>query len=252
MQTTVRLDQPLPTEGRGIAGQIIVRFLAWAEKLNRKYSLVGNPPVYSTDLFPWVKGFEADFPQIKAELLAVMPDRDRLANFQDLVPDVGTISKDNLWKSFLFTGYGATSQRNVALCPKTWQALQKIPKLQTAMFSIFEPGKHLAPHRGPFNGVLRLHLGLIVPDEPEKIAIRVHDQIIHWKEGRVEIFDDSFEHEAWNHSDKVRVVLFVDFERPVRFPASLVNWVIFKLAIFSPYIRDAAVAQKKWENEYYS
>jgi beta-hydroxylase len=37
------------------------------------------------------------------------------------------------------------------------------------------------------------------------------------------IFDDSHEHEAWNDTDGYRVVLFVDFVRPVVFPLSLVN-----------------------------
>ena len=100
--------------------------------------------------------------------------------------------------------------------------MQKIPGLTTVMFSIFEPGKHLPAHRGPYNGVLRLHLGMIVPEaEPDQLAIRVKDQICHWEEGKVLIFDDAYEHEAWNHTDKTRVVLFVDFVKPTRFPRPL-------------------------------
>ena len=119
------------------------------------------------------------------------------------------------------------------------------------MFSIFEPGKHLKPHRGPYNGVLRFHLGLLVPEQPDKIGIRVMDQTCHWHEGRALIFDDAYEHEAWNHSDRVRVVLFVDFVKPLRFPARLVNWLVLNLAVFTPFVREGYVAQKKWEKVFY-
>jgi beta-hydroxylase len=120
------------------------------------------------------------------------------------------------------------------------------------MFSIFEPGKHLRPHRGPYNGVLRLHLGLIVPKAaPDAVAIRVADRLCHWEEGKVLIFDDAYEHEAWNHSDGVRVVLFVDFVKPMRFPGSLVNWLILNLAPFTPFIREGYQAEKKWEKLFF-
>jgi beta-hydroxylase len=131
-------------------------------------------------------------------------------------------------------------------------ALQKIPGLKTAMFSIFDPGKHLPAHRGPYNGVLRLHLGLIVPEPREKIAIRVDKQVCHWSEGKVLIFDDAYEHEAWNHSDKTRVVLFVDFVKPTRFPASFVNWLLFNLAIFTPFIQEGMENHKAWEKKFYA
>ncbi len=126
-----------------------------------------------------------------------------MPNFHDISTDVKTISTDNRWKTFFLVGFGKPSANNIAQCPKTWEALQKIPGLKTAMFSIFDPGKHLPAHRGPYNGVLRLHLGLIVPEPRDKIAIRVDKQICHWSEGKVLIFDDAYEHEAWNHSDKL-------------------------------------------------
>ena len=82
------------------------------------------------------------------------------------------------------------------------------------MFSILEPGKHLPPHRGPYNGVLRLHLGLIVPEPREQLGIRVENQVYRWQEGEAVIFDDAYEHEAWNKTPQTRVVLFVDFVKP--------------------------------------
>lgn len=65
------------------------------------------------------------------------------------------------------------------------------------MFSIFEPGKHLPPHRGTYNGVLCLHLGLFIPEQSDRLALRIGNQVCHWQEGKVLIFDDAYEHEAW-------------------------------------------------------
>ena len=223
----------------------------WAERLNLRHAVHGNPPVYDNAIFPWVAKIEAAYPEIRAELEKVLLRKSELPNFQDISSDVKTISTDDGWKTFFLAGFGKPSERNTALCPRTWAAVQNIPGLKTAMFSIFEPGKHLPAHRGPYNGVLRLHLGLIVPEVNDQIAIRVDKQVCHWQEGKVLIFDDAFEHEAWNHSDKTRVVLFVDFVKPLRFPASLINRVLMSLAVFTPFIQEGMENHKAWEKAFY-
>lgn len=234
----------------------LVRFfmgvVAWAERLNLACSKVGNPPVYDNATFPWAKKIEAAAPDIRTELERVLVRKSELPNFHDIATDVRSISTDQNWKTFFLMGFGTPSERNIELCPKTWAALQNIPGLKTAMFSIFEPGKHLAPHRGPYNGVLRLHLGLIVPELSDRLAIRVDKQVCHWQEGKVLIFDDAYEHEAWNHTDKTRVVLFVDFVKPLRFPANFVNWSLMNLAFFTPFIREGLDAHKEWEKKFYA
>ena len=115
------------------------------------------------------------------------------------------------------------------------------------MFSILEPGKHLPPHRGPYNGVLRLHLGLIVPEPRDALGIRVDRQLYRWREGEAVVFDDAYEHEAWNRTPHTRVVLFVDFIKPTRQPARFLNWLLLHLAPFTPFIREGLDNQKAWE-----
>jgi beta-hydroxylase len=226
--------------------------VAWAEGLNFKYAKLGNPPVYDPATFPWAAEVEKAWPDIRAELDKVLLRQSELPSFQDISTDVQTISKDRGWKTFFLLGFGVKSEQNIAACPRTWQAVQKIPGLKTAMFSIFEPGKHLPAHRGPYNGVLRLHLGMIVPESTDRIAIRVKDQVCHWQEGKVLIFDDAYEHEAWNHTDKTRVVLFVDFVKPLRWPARAINWALMNLAIFTPFIREGLDNHKDWEKKFYA
>lgn len=231
--------------------RFFMRIVAWAERFNLRHAIHGNPPVYDNATFPWAAEIEAAAPAIRAELDRVMDRKDELPDFQDISADVRTISKDTAWKTFFLAGFGIHARQNIALCPETWRAVSRIPGLKTAMFSIFDPGKHLPAHRGPYNGVLRLHLGLIVPEPREKAAIRVDHQTCHWEEGKVLIFDDAYEHEAWNHTDRVRVVLFVDFVKPLRFPARLVNWLILNLAVFTPFIREGKDAHAAWERSFH-
>ncbi|WP_211243945.1 aspartyl/asparaginyl beta-hydroxylase domain-containing protein [Mycobacterium genavense] len=137
--------------------------------------------------------------------------KEELPGCHEILSELRSISTDRDWKSFVFACYGAKSTEAIRQCPQTWRVLQTIPGMKTAIFSVLEPRTHLKPHRGPYNGVLRLHLGLVVPDAlPETVAIRVDDTVCQWEEGKVLIFDDCYEHEAWNQSDKTRVVLFVD------------------------------------------
>ena len=55
----------------------------------------------------------------------------------------------------------------------------------------------MPPHRGPYNGVPRLHLGLIVPEPRDMLGNRAKTKCTAG-EGEVVIFDDAYEHEAWN------------------------------------------------------
>lgn len=241
-----------PLERPSAIARFFMGIVARAERLNLKYAKLGNPPVYDNRVFPWTAVIEEAGPRIRAELDRVLVRKAELPNFQDIATDVKTISTDQGWKTFFLLAFGMKSEQNIAQCPETWKAVRAIPGLKTAMFSIFEPGKHLPPHRGPYNGVLRLHLGIIVPEPRDKIAIRVKDQICHWSEGKVLIFDDAYEHEAWNHSDKTRVVLFVDFVKPLRFPANFINWLLMNIALFTPFIREGLDNHKEWEKRFYA
>lgn len=231
--------------------RLFMGVVAFAERLNLTKSKVGNPPIYDKAVFPWAREIEREWRSIRTELDQVLTRKDDLPGFHEISSDVATISQDRGWKTFLLAGYGFKSDANIKLCPETWRICQKIPGLITVMFSILEPGKHLPPHRGPYNGVLRLHLGLIVPEPREQLGIRVERDLYRWKEGEAVIFDDAFEHEAWNRTDKTRVVLFVDFRKPLRFPANFINWLLLHLAVFTPFIREGMDNQKAWEKKFY-
>jgi len=99
-------------------------------------------------------------------------------------------------------------------------------------FSTLQGKSVIKPHSGPMNLRLRIHFPILVPKhvesytkstllnhrhpstKPTPCGIRVGDQIRSWEEGKVLIFDDSYEHEVWNDTDDVRVLLLVDVWHP--------------------------------------
>lgn len=230
---------------------IMSLFIKLVEATNVRFAKHGNPPVYDNATFPWVAGIESQWKIIRAELDQVMERRDDLPSFHDIMEDVKTITTDNLWKTFFLVAYGIESEANSKRCPDTTRLLKNIPGMKTAFFSILAPKKHIPAHKGPYNGVLRYHLGLIVPEPKEMCRIRIEDKITHWNEGESIVFDDTFDHEVWNDTDGFRAVLFVDFVRPVMFPFNLLNEFLINAASFAPIMREAEVKHKKWEKEFY-
>jgi beta-hydroxylase len=176
-------------------------------------SLVPTTPFLAVESFPWARHLEDNWKVIRAELDDVLRWREHLPNFQDISTDQESITDDDRWKTYFFFGYGFRSDSNCAQCPETTRLLEHVPGMTTAFFSILSPGKRIPEHRGPYKGVIRYHLGLLVPEPREACGIKVGGQVAHWEEGKSLVFDDSYEHEAWNDTDGVRVVLFMDVIR---------------------------------------
>jgi aspartyl/asparaginyl beta-hydroxylase (cupin superfamily) len=215
-----------------------------------RFSRVGTEPFLDPGQFPWTALLEEHYPAIRAEAELVLQVRDALPNFQDIAPDQINLSDDDQWKTFWFVGYDVWDDPNCLRCPLTAAVLRAIPGLTTGFFSILGPGKRLPPHFGPYRGVLRHHLALIVPKPREQCGIRVGDQVRHWAEGSSLVFDDTYEHEAWNDTDGERVVLFLDIKRPLRPPVNWVNDGIIKAVSKSPFVRDARAQHVAREEQF--
>jgi len=226
------------------------RILAPIERFIGKRSLVRDETFFELERFPWVADVEASWKVIREELEGVLEDHEGLANFQDISKDQIEITDDDRWKTFFLYGYGFEAKLGVQMCPRTAAIMRGIPGMTTAMFSVLSPHKHILDHRGPYKGVLRYHLGLIVPQDAQACRIRVGEDFRNWREGRSMIFDDTFNHEVWNDTDETRVVLFVDVLRPLPFPESLINRLIVKAIGYSPFVLDARRNQEAWEERY--
>jgi aspartyl/asparaginyl beta-hydroxylase (cupin superfamily) len=226
------------------------RVLAPIERFIGKRSLVGDATFFSNDRFPWIEHVEANWETIREELEGVLVDHEALPNFQDISKDQIEITDDHRWKTFFLYGYGFKAPLGIEMCPKTAALMRQIPGMTTAMFSILSPRKHILDHRGPYKGVLRYHLGLIVPHDAQQCRIRVGQDFRHWEEGKSLVFDDTFNHEVWNDTDETRVVLFVDVLRPLPSPWSHVNSAIVKAIGYSPFVLDAKRNQQAWEKRF--
>jgi aspartyl/asparaginyl beta-hydroxylase (cupin superfamily) len=216
-----------------------------------RVSRLGDPHIYDTRQFPWAAAIEGEWHLIRRELDQVMTFRDQMPSFQDILKEVGAIQSDNNWKTFFLSGIGMDCTENCKRCPETVRLLRKIPGMTTAFFSILSPGKHIPAHRGAWNGILRFHLGLQVPQPHERVRIRIGNDFYSWREGEALIFDDTFNHEVWNDTDGYRVVLFVDFARPLYQPFHWLNERFINLGALAPFLREAGEKQKRWQDAFW-
>jgi len=213
-------------------------------------SLIGDTPVFDRAVFPWTAVFEANWKKIRAELDEVLRTRDALPSFHEISPDQKRISTGDNWKTFVLYGFGIRFDANCERCPRTARLLDQLPDLENAWFSILAPGYHIPAHRGPTNGIVRVHLGLIVPRDRDKCRIRVDKEILAWEEGKCIVFDDHYEHEVWNDTKEQRVVLFFDVDRPMRPLGRFLNRLLLAGLRRSAYVQDAYKRLQAWEENY--
>ncbi len=223
--------------------QAIDRFLA-------QQSQIGDHPFFDPGVLPCVETLEARWRPIRAEVDRLLQAREHIPSFHQVSPDQSRISLGQDWKTFILFGFGRKAERNCRQCPETTRVLESIPQLQNAWFSILAPGYHIPAHRGVTKGLVRVHLGLVIPEQKERCRIRVAEEIRHWEEGRCLVFDDTFDHEVWNDTDEQRVVLFVDVERPLRLAGRLANRGILRAIQWTAYVKDARRNLADWEERF--
>ena len=114
------------------------------------------------------------------------------------------------------------------LCPKTTALMREMPNVKIAMFSVLKPGAKILPHRGPYRGCLRLHMGLITPNSDD-CFINLDGKSYSWRDGEVVLLDDSYLHYVENNTNKHRVILFCDIVRPMNFIGDDMNKILIHM-----------------------
>jgi beta-hydroxylase len=140
------------------------------------------------------------------------------------------------WRTFNLILFNQEVSSNVRLCPRTTAILRKIPKMQSALFSILLPGARIPPHRDPASTVVRYHLALKVPDSP-RCFLTVNDHQYRWREGVGVAFDEAFVHSVTNDTNQVRAVLFVDLLRDVSGIGKVVQSLANRLQTVNPGVK---------------
>lgn len=177
---------------------------------------------YERAEFPWLAAIEAQTAAIRAELLGVVGDDEAFQPYvrgSDLRPQIefGDLRDNPDWSAFYLIEGGVLKAEAASRCPRTLEALSHAPlcavpgRTPSVLFSLLRPGTRIPPHTGQINARLICHLPLIVP---AGCGLRVGNEVRPWVEGEALIFDDTFEHEAWNDSNELRVVLLFEIWRP--------------------------------------
>jgi aspartyl/asparaginyl beta-hydroxylase (cupin superfamily) len=176
---------------------------------------------FDTAQFDWAPALEAATDAIRGELRAVLAGG--LEGFRPYIqseanqPRQHPLLDKKDWSALFLCENGKRFEEAIARCPKTWEAVQAAPQLwierssPTAMFSLLRPGTRIPAHSGVQNTRLTCHLPLIVPPG---CGFRVGNEAREWVEGKLLVFDDTIEHEAWNDGNEDRVVLIFDIGRP--------------------------------------
>jgi aspartyl/asparaginyl beta-hydroxylase (cupin superfamily) len=176
---------------------------------------------YERAEFGWIAGIEAMVPALQDELAGILADE---AEFDPYIAPIpgrpappNPLLNDPSWGAYYFWQAGAPVEAHAARAPQTMAALALAPipvirgRSPMALYSLLKPGTHIQPHSGMLNTRLICHIPLIAP---EGCALRVGSETRGWREGEALIFDDSFEHEAWNRSDRTRIILLFEIWRP--------------------------------------
>lgn len=169
--------------------------------------------------FAWLDPFEAAADDIRAEALAALSHA-----ADDFVPYISKpagspvdqwqeLNNSKRWSTFFLLKNGVRLEAHLARCPKTAALLADAPLCEipghapTAFFSVLAPKTRIPAHTGVTNTRFIVHLPLVVPPG---CGFRVGAETRAWREGCAWLFDDTFEHEAWNDSSAPRIVLIFD------------------------------------------
>ncbi|XP_052572050.1 aspartyl/asparaginyl beta-hydroxylase isoform X2 [Peromyscus californicus insignis] len=159
-----------------------------------------------------VKSLERNWKLIRDEGLMVMDKAKGL-----FLPEDENLREKGDWSQFTLWQQGRKNENACKGAPKTCALLEKFSETTGCRrgqikYSIMHPGTHVWPHTGPTNCRLRMHLGLVIPKKGCKI--RCANETRTWEEGKVLIFDDSFEHEVWQDASSFRLIFIVDVWHP--------------------------------------
>jgi aspartyl/asparaginyl beta-hydroxylase (cupin superfamily) len=190
----------------------------------RIYFFPGLPQIqfYDRNSFPFFDRIEAATADIRAEMLEVLKDTTAFKPYVEKNPnrtrgDSAGMVENPDWSAFYLLRDGEIVAENAARCPKTIEALADFPLVHvpnrspSVLFSLLRPGARIPPHTGIVNTRLICHLPLLVPPG---CGLRVGNDTRVPVEGKVWLFDDTIEHEAWNLSDRPRVILLFEMWRP--------------------------------------
>ncbi len=194
------------------------------------FSKVPDTPYIDKSQFKSAKVFDEHWETIREEAIALYTAEQITQS--DSLDDLAFNSFFRTgWGRFYLKWYDDFLPSALEHCPKTIELIKSMPDINAAMFASLPPGAKLVPHRDPFAGSLRYHLGLMTPNS-EDCYINVDGENYYWKDGESVMFDETYIHTAENKTDQPRVILFCDINRPLRYQwANTINRFVCKTIV---------------------
>jgi len=200
------------------------RDMALSRPLTLPFPRLPSIPIFHREDFDWAPAVEAAFPDMLRELKTLLEEQAEFVPYVEMPDDepkgqFAPLDRNLDWGAYYFWKSGKLDEEHAARCPRTVAALADNAPMCTVpdrapvtFFSALKPGTHIAPHHGATNTRLTVHMPLIVPPD---CALRVGGETHVWRPGELVMFDDTILHEAWNNSDRLRVVLIFDVWHPM-------------------------------------
>ena len=184
----------------------------WHDTMQRPVSYyipgLASRPWYNPEEFPFTTVLREGYEDIKKELLRIYGGR----LFSQEAENRNSYNLDGNWKTLVIKDLYAYTDIAKEHFPQTIQWLEKCDQVFLLVkFSAIDPGTHIRPHSGPSNERLRSHLTLV---HSGGARFRVGDEWRTWEEGKVLIFDSSWEHEVIHDGTDRRVVMMLDIWHP--------------------------------------
>jgi aspartyl/asparaginyl beta-hydroxylase (cupin superfamily) len=181
----------------------------WFSLYDFSFNYKGEEPDFVEDEFDWAIDFQKNWLLIRDELNSYLNLHEPEAYFNSSM-----VNTKNTWKTISLKWWDIEFRKRQAYFPITSSILKKYPELLSLSFNQLEPQGRILPHCGDTNAIYRCHLGLDVPDQLPATGFRVREESRSWEEGKWLVFMDAYNHEAFNQSDRKRVIMVVDVLRP--------------------------------------
>jgi aspartate beta-hydroxylase len=172
-----------------------------------RYPGLPSQPWYDPATIPPARELEHAAARIVAEFRQLDP--------REFAPEHEPIARRGAWDVFMLYERGRRHDDRLRRVPTVAEIVERHRTVRSlaglVYFSRLAPHSRVAPHSGPTNMRVRVHLGI---DVPPHCGISVGGTAATWQAGKCIAFDDSFPHEVWNEGDRERIVLVVDTWHP--------------------------------------
>ena len=166
-----------------------------------------EPSFFDIEGKPWKKLLEDNYELILNELKALKEEENK-----NIVPyyNQTLASSPTAWTVFPLVFWGKYHPENCIKVKETVKLVEQIPGVMSCGFSILKPNTSIKPHDGDSNVMYRCHLTLRSKGDIKEIGMRVGNETITWKTGKLFAFCDAYNHEVWNNTTEERWILIID------------------------------------------